>query len=75
MKLKVNFEWRQIEEPDFSPEEIVRKELFQAGYFVGHIQVQGVLDEYKPKYAGGPWGENRLPHEMVAFGDHERMTK
>ena len=75
MKIKANIEWRRREEPQHSVEEIVRKALWDAGYFVGHIAVQGAWDEDKPKFAGGKWDENRLPHDEVAVGDHERMTK
>ena len=66
MKLKVNFEWRKKEEPEFSPEETVRMALKAAGYTVGHIAVQGVWDEDKPAIAQGPWDETRLPHEAIA---------
>ena len=45
MKATVSFEWRNIEEPTFEPEEIIRKALYDAGYSVGHIFVQGVFDE------------------------------
>ena len=54
MKLKVNFEWRKKEEPDLTPEFLIRAALKAAGYHVGHIAVQGV------------WDEDRLPHELVA---------
>ena len=40
MKATVSFEWRNIEEPTFEPEEIIRKALYDAGYSVGHIFVQ-----------------------------------
>ena len=43
MKATVNFEWRDINEPTFTPEEIIRKALYDAGYSVGHIFVQGVF--------------------------------
>ena len=49
MKATVNFEWRDINEPTFTPEEIIRKALYDAGYSVGHIFVQGVFDEDKTK--------------------------
>jgi len=65
MKVKINIEWRKIDEPEFSPEEIVRKALKAAGWTVGHIAVQGVWDEDKPARVGGPWDETRLPHEDV----------
>ena len=65
MKVKINIEWRKIDEPEFSPEEIVRKALKAAGWAVGHIAVQGVWDEDKPARVGGPWDETRLPHEDV----------
>ncbi len=70
MKLKVNFEWRNLEEPQdsaASPEFLVRTALKAAGYTVGHVAVQGVWDEDKPARPQGPWDETRLPHEMVAF--------
>ncbi len=66
MKLKVNFEWRKKDEPDLSPEFVVRTALKAAGYHVGHIAVQGVWDEDKPAKPHGPWDEDRLPHELVA---------
>ena len=50
MKATVNFEWRSIDEPTFEPEEIIRKALYDAGYSVGHIFVQGVFDEDKTKF-------------------------
>ena len=66
MKLKVNFEWRKKDEPDLSPEFVVRTALKAAGYTVGHVAVQGVWDEDKPARPQGPWDGSRLPHEMVA---------
>ena len=54
MKLKVNFEWRQKEEPHLDAEFLVKTALKAAGYTVGHIQVQGVWDEDKPAIAQGP---------------------
>jgi len=73
MKATVNFEWRDINEPTFAPEEIIRKALYDAGYSVGHIFVQGVFDEDKTKFFGV--GEDRLPHEEVVWKQQERMTK
>ena len=75
MKIKVNFEWRHKEEPHLNAEFLVKAALKAAGYTVGHMQVQGVWDEDEPKFPGGKWDENRLPHDDVAVGDHERMTK
>jgi hypothetical protein len=73
MKATVSFEWRNIEEPTFEPEKIIRKALYDAGYSVGHIFVQGVFDEDKTKFFGV--GDERLPHEEVVWKQHERMTK
>ena len=73
MKATVSFEWRNIEEPTFEPEEIIRKALYDAGYSVGHIFVQGIFDEHKTKFFGV--GDERLPHEEVVWKQHERMTK
>ena len=70
MKLTVNFDWRQLQEPmtqEEIPECVVREALKKAGYTVGHIAVQGVWDEDKPARPRGPWDGTRLPHEMVAF--------
>jgi hypothetical protein len=47
--------------------------LYDAGYSVGHIFVQGVFDEDKTKFFGV--GDERLPHEEVVWKQHERMTK
>ena len=69
MKLTVNFDWRKLQEPmtqEEIPECVVREALKKAGYTVGHIAVQGVWDEDKPKFPGGKWDENRLPHEEIA---------
>ncbi len=66
MKIRANFEWRKKDEPDLSPEFVVRTALKAAGYTVGHIAVQGVWDEDKPARAQGAWDGNRLPHELVA---------
>ena len=66
MRTNVNFEWRKKDEPDLSAEFVIRTALKAAGYTVGHIAVQGVWDEDKPKIPGGKWDENRLPHEEVA---------
>ena len=73
MKATVSFEWRNIEEPTFEPEKIIRKALYDAGYSVGHIFVQGVFDEDKTKFFGV--GDERLPHEEVVWKQHESMTK
>tara|TARA_R100001143_G_scaffold27658_1_gene27485 strand:+ start:292 stop:513 length:222 start_codon:yes stop_codon:yes gene_type:complete len=69
MKLKVNFEWRQLQEPENyqDPAYVIANALKKAGYTVGDIAVQGVWDEDKPARPRGPWDETRLPHEMVAF--------
>ena len=73
MKATTTFEWRNIEEPTSEPEEIIRKALYDAGYSVGHIFVQGVWDEDKTEFFSVD-GE-RLPHEEVVGRHHERMTK
>ena len=73
MKATTTFEWRNIEEPTIEPEEIIRKALYDAGYSVGHIFVQGVWDEDKTEFFSVD-GE-RLPHEEVVGRHHERMTK
>ena len=73
MKATVNFEWRDIYEPTFTPEEIIRKALYDNGYSVGHIFVQGAFDEDKTKIFGSDG--DRLPHEEVVWKQHERMTK
>ena len=78
MKAQIKFEWRQLEEPEPIQDAawVIKTALQQAGYCVTSFpEVQGVWDEDKPKYAGGPWGENRLPHEMVVTDDTERMIK
>ena len=73
MKATITFEWRNIEDPTREPEEVIRKALYNAGYSVGHIFVQGVWDEDKTKFFSVD-GE-RLPHEEVVARHHERMTK
>ena len=73
MKATTTFEWRNIEETTREPEEIIRKALYDAGYSVGHIFVQGVWDEDKTEFFSVD-GE-RLPHEEVVGRHHERMTK
>ena len=74
MKATVSFEWRDINEPTFEPEEIIRKALYDNGYSVGHVFVQGVFDEDKTKIFGNDKGE-RLPHAEVAWKLYEEMTK
>ena len=59
--------------PKHFTKEIIRKALYDAGYSVGHIFVQGVFDEDKTKFFGV--GDERLPHEEVVWKQHERMTK
>ena len=49
------------------------KALYDAGYSVGHIFVQGVFDEDKTKFFGVDG--DRLPHEEVVWKQQERMTK
>ena len=49
MKVKINIEWRKKEEPGLDPEFLVRTALKSAGYHVGHVEIQGVWDEDKPK--------------------------
>jgi len=66
MKVKINIEWRKKEEPGLDPEFLVRTALKSAGYHVGHVEIQGVWDEDKPKFAHGPWDATRLPHEEIA---------
>ena len=66
MIARVNFEWRKKDEPDTSAEFYIRTALKAAGYTVGHVAVQGVWDEDKPRFAGGKWDETRLPHEEIA---------
>ena len=66
MKAQVNFEWRKKDEPDTPAEFYIRTALKAAGYTVGHVAVQGVWDEDKPKIPGGKWDETRLPHEEIA---------
>ena len=48
------------------PECVVREALKKAGYTVSDTFVQGTWDEDKPKFPGGKWDENRLPHEEIA---------
>ena len=48
------------------PEYVIRKALDAAGYYVGHIAVQGVWDEDKPIQPGGKWDASRVPHEEIA---------
>ena len=55
MKASVNFEWRKKEEPGTAAEFYIRTALKAAGYTVGHIAVQGVWDEDKPRIPGGKW--------------------
>ena len=69
MKLTVNFDWRKLQEPmtqEEIPECVVREALKKAGYTVSDTFVQGTWDEDKPKFPGGKWDENRLPHEEIA---------
>ena len=66
MRANVNFEWRKKDEPDQPAEFYIRTALKAAGYTVGHVAVQGVWDEDKPRIPGGKWDETRLPHEEVA---------
>ena len=47
-------------------EVVVRDALQKAGYTVTTLQVQGEWDEDKPKYSGGKWNSDRLPHEEIA---------
>ena len=62
---RVEFQWRKKDEPDQSAEFVIRDALKKAGYTVGHIAVQGAWDEDKPRFPGGKWDENRLPHEVI----------
>ena len=66
MIAKVYFEWRKKNEPEVPVEVVVRDALQKAGYTVTTLQVQGEWDEDKPKYSGGKWNADRLPHEEIA---------
>ena len=66
MKAQVNFEWRKKDEPDTPAEFYIRTALKAAGYTVDRAFVQGSWDEDKPRFPGGKWDENRLPHEEIA---------
>ena len=68
MKEQLNLQWRKKDEPEKiqEPEYVIRKALDAAGYYVGHIAVQGVWDEDKPQFPGGKWDETRLPHSEIA---------
>ena len=63
---RIEFQWRKKDEPDQLAELVIRDALKKAGYTVGHIAVQGVWDEDKPRFLGGKWDETRLPHEEIA---------
>jgi len=68
MKAQLNLQWRKKDEPEKiqEPEYVIRKALDAAGYYVGHITVQGVWDEDKPIQPGGKWDASRVPHEEIA---------
>jgi len=66
MIAKVYFEWRKKDEPEVPVEVVVRDALQKAGYTVTTVAVQGEWDEDKPKYSGGKWNADRLPHEEIA---------
>ena len=68
MKAQLNLQWRKKDEPETiqEPEYVIRKALDAAGYYVGHIAVQGVWDEDKPIQPGGKWDASRVPHEEIA---------
>jgi hypothetical protein len=67
MKLSVNFDWRKKDEPEAHPERFIVDALREHGYTVADsVFVQGSWDEDKPRFPGGKWDENRLPHEEIA---------
>ena len=69
MKLSVNFDWRKKDEPEAHPERFIVDALREHGYTVANsVFVQGSWDEDKPRFPGGKWDENRLPHEEIAKG-------
>ena len=63
---RVFYEWPKTDEPETPAEHVILIALRNAGFHVSHIENQGVWDEDKPKYPGGKWDENRLPHEEIA---------